>query len=161
MHFVNDINFIACGCRRITHPIQHFAHILNACPRGRVHLQHIHMARRHNQFAMITGRGQFYRWAFDGVAFIIQCPRQEPRCRRLTDTAHAGQHKGMSNTAGLKRILKRRNHRLLANHILKGRRAVFPRQNLVVLIGGFFAHSPSYRQNSTRGEGLAAIGSQI
>ena len=137
MNFINDIDLIARGGGRVTHTIQQLAHILYACPRSRVHLQNIHMGRAHNQVAMLTLGPKLHARAINSIAFIIEGSSQKTGCGCLTNPPNAREHKGMSHSSSFKGILESRDHRLLADHILKGCRAVFAGQDLIMLIGAF------------------------
>jgi len=100
VNLIDNVNLIARRCRSIANPIKELAHILNACTRRRIHFQHIHMAAGHDQFAVISERIQINTRSAHSLGLIIQC-------------------------GGFKRIFQRRDHRVLPDHILKGRGAVF------------------------------------
>ena len=63
----------------------------------------------------------------------------------------------MGHTARFKGILQGRDHGLLANHILKGRRAVFPRKNLIGLICGLVTHGALIGAILGGGKGTARL----
>ena len=62
---------------------------------------------------------------------VIQAARQNPRRRGLADAADAGEHPGLRDAAGLEGIRQGADHRLLADQILEGARAVFAGQDAI------------------------------
>ena len=67
----------------------------------------------------------------DGVGLVVQRARQDARGGRLADAAHAGQHVALGDAVGGERIAQRRHHRLLADQVGEGGRAILARQHEV------------------------------
>jgi ribosomal protein L15 len=63
--------------------------------------------------------GQRHRRSVGRVGFIIEGTGNQARRRRLADTAHAGEHVGMGNTAGRKSIGQGAHHGVLADQVFK------------------------------------------
>ena len=78
------------------------------------------------------------RPAFAILAHAVERPRDDPRRRRLADAAHAGQHEGMRDAAGLEGVGEGADQRVLTAQIGESRRPVFARQNAIG--GGRVAH---------------------
>ena len=62
---------------------------------------------------------------------VVERARQDARGRGLADAAHAGEDPGLRDAAGLERVGERAHHRVLADQVVEGRRAVFARQHAV------------------------------
>ncbi len=147
MHLVDNIDFVArCG-RGVAYTVQHFAHILDACTRGRIHFQHIHVRAGHYEFAMFARFRKVCRRAVHCVRFIIQRSGQKAGCCCFPNSANTCHHKGMRDTPRGKGIGQGCDHGILANHIFKGGRAVFARQNLIGLLWGR-VHHQEYRDKA-------------
>ena len=74
--------------------------------------------------------------------FIVERAREDARRRRLADAAHAGEHLGLRDAAGLEGVGERAHHRALADQIVEGRRAVFARQHAVAVRARACGRSP-------------------
>ena len=62
---------------------------------------------------------------------VVERAREDARGRGLADAAHAGQDAGLRDAAGLERVRDRAHHRLLADQVVEGGRAVFARQHAI------------------------------
>ena len=58
----------------------------------------------------------------------------DARCGGFASAANARHHKGLRNTACLKRVLEGAHHRVLTDKISKGFGAVFSRKDLVAVL---------------------------
>ena len=63
--------------------------------------------------------------------FVVERAGEDARGRGLADAAHAGEDPGLRDAAGLERVRERAHHRVLADQVVEGRRAVFARQHAV------------------------------
>ncbi|MNK42965.1 hypothetical protein D3C87_616570 [compost metagenome] len=126
VHFVDDIDLVARRNRAVTHLLDDLANIVDTRMGGGVHLDHVDMPAFHDRLAMFAGDPKVDGRLVDGVGLVIQ-RAGENACRgRFAHAANAGQHIGLGNAAGLKRVGQRADHRLLADHqIGKIFRAIF------------------------------------
>ena len=136
--FVDDVDLVACGDGRITHPIEQIAHIGHTGPRGRIEFQHIGMPALHDSLAMLPRRIKLEARPLMIPAFIVESTGQKPGCRCLADPTHPRQHEGMGDTIQFKRIAQRPHHRFLANQVREETRTIFAGKHLIrrILLGG-------------------------
>ena len=132
MHFVNNIDLEARRRRCVAHIFDNLTNIANAGARGGVHFNHINMGTIHNGFTMRAGLSEVDARRVHPVAGVIQCARENARRRRLADTAHAGQHKGMGDAPCLKSIGQGSHHGFLTDQIVEIAGPVFARQHFVI-----------------------------
>ena len=130
VHFVDDIDLVARRDGRITHPLVDRAHIVNAGMRGRIHFQHVDMARFDDGAAMhaLAWHGDG-RPAFALERLVIEATRQNTRRGGFADPAHARQNPCLRNPSRRKGIGQGLHHGILPDQILEALRAVFARQN--------------------------------
>ena len=132
VHFVDDIDLVARRGRGIAHAVRQLLHIVNTGMRGRIHLEHIDMARFHDRPAMhALDRHGHGRPATAIRQQIVEPARQNTRRRRFPHPAHAGQNPGLRNSVGSKRVRERLHHRILPDQIVKGLRPVFAGKNTI------------------------------
>ena len=131
VHFVYDVDLVACVDRRIARTAEQVAHVVDAGVGGGVELEHVGMAPVRDGRAMDAGRVELHRWLMDVVRLVVQRASQQARRRRLADAAHAGEHEGMRDAAGPERIGERADHRLLPDKVLEPGRTVFAGEHLV------------------------------
>ena len=132
MHFVNNIDLEARRRRCVAHIFDNLANVANAGARGGVHFNHINMGAIHNGFAMRTGVGEIDARRVHAIARVIQGAGEDACRRRLADTAHAGQHKGMGNASGFKSIGQGSHHGFLTDQIVEIAGPVFAGQYFVI-----------------------------
>ena len=92
VHFVDDKNFIAGAGRAILHAFDNVANVVNAGVAGRVHLDHVYMARFDNGLAVFAQGGHVDRWRCHRaiIQLIIEAPRHDARRGGFADPPHAG-----------------------------------------------------------------------
>ncbi len=138
VHLVDDIDLVARRDRRIAHGIVDLADILDAVVGGGVDFHHVDMAALDDRLAMLARLGQIDGGAVVMAgALIIQAARENARRGGLADTAHAGEHPGLGDAPGAKRVRERTHHGLLADEIVKIARAVLAGKDAVA--GGIVA----------------------
>ena len=102
VHFVDDVDLVACRHRGITHALDDLADIVDAGAAGRVHLLHIDIARFGNRcagLALPTGMDGGLGALAVG-AYAVERPGDDARGGGLSHPAHTGQHEGMGDAAG-------------------------------------------------------------
>ena len=108
------------------------ADIVDAGVRGSVHFEDVDMARFHDRLAVDAGFREIDgRPAGTVGAFEIEGACENAGGRRLADAADAGQHPGLRDTAGRKRVGERFHHRVLADQVGEVPGAVFPGENAI------------------------------
>ena len=132
MHFVDDVDLGARRNRAIARVLDDLAHVVDAGVRGRVHLDHVDVARLHDRLAMDAGLGHVDARPVDlARQGIVEGASQNARRRRFADTAHAGQDIGLVDAARGERIGERAHHGLLADEVLEAHGPVFSREHLI------------------------------
>ena len=137
MHFVDDEDFGAGHHRAIARRFDDLANIINAGMRGRVHFDHINMARfndgltMHTHFRHMNGGLGDSGLIATGGQFIIESPRKNARRCGFANPAHAGQNIGLMNAAKRKGIAQSAHHGLLADEIIKIGGTIFARQHTI------------------------------
>ncbi len=106
VHFVDDVDLVARGCRGIAHAFDDLADIVDAGAGGRVHLLHIDMAAFGNGDAGLANTagmdGGFFARAIGPDA--VERARDDAGGGGFAHAAHAGQHEGMRDAARGKRV---------------------------------------------------------
>ena len=131
VHLVNDVDLVARADGRIAHPVENLADIRDAGAGRGVHLHHVHMGGARNGVAMPARRGESDGGLVDGVGVVIERAGDQARRGGFAHPAHPGHHIGVGDPARRERIGQRAHHRLLADQVVKGLRAVFARQHLI------------------------------
>ena len=91
MHFVENVDLVACAHGRVTNGIIDLAHVLDAVVRRGIHFQHIGVAAFDDGLAVHAHHrhldcGFLHRTVGQ---FVIQRTRENARSRGLADAAHA------------------------------------------------------------------------
>jgi hypothetical protein len=132
---VHDVDLVAGRHRRITHRFVELPDIVDAVVGGGVDLHHVDMAAVDDRLAMdaelrhadgrpalcLGGAGQL----------IVQAARKDPGSRGLADAAHAGEHPGLRDAAGLEGIREGAHHGVLADQVVEGAGAVLAGEHAV------------------------------
>ena len=127
---VDDVDLVSRRDRRIADAIDDLANVVDAGMRRRIHLEHVHMPRFHDGFAMDAQVRHVDRRRAGAVGLlVIETPGQNARRRGFADASNACEHPGLRDAAGLERIRQGADHRLLADQILERAGAVFAGQN--------------------------------
>ena len=136
VHLINDKHLIAGTCRTILHAFDNVTNIVNARMAGRVHLDHVHMARFHNGLAVLAKGRHVHRWCalITIHRFIVKAARHNPRRGGFAHPAHPCQHIGLGNAPLGKGIGQGFDQRRLANQIIKGGGAIFAGEDAIALI---------------------------
>ena len=134
--FVDDVDLVARDQWSVARALDDLANIIDAGVRGRVHLDHIGVAGLDDFLAMGAVASEVDGRLVGNVRpGIVQGPRQNARCRRLADPAHAGQHVTLGDAIGSERVAQRRDHRLLSDQVIERLGAVLARQHDIGLLG--------------------------
>ncbi len=133
VHFVQDVDLVAGGHRRVADGVVDLAHVVDAVVGGGIHLDHVEMAALHDRLAMHAEHRHLHGRAGDRAVrqLVIERARQNARRRGLADAAHAGEDPGLRDAARLERVRDRAHHGVLADQVVERRRPVFARQHAV------------------------------
>ena len=135
MHLVDDVDFIARRGGAVMNGIDNFANVIHARARCGVHFHDVHVAPFHDRGAMLARAAGLGRWPAVAVfADTVHPLGDDPRGGGFARAANARHHKGLVDAVSLKRVLERADHRILPDHIGKGFRAIFSREDLIPLI---------------------------
>ena len=130
VHFVDDIDLGARRNRAIARVLDDLAHVVDAGVGGRVHLDHVDVARLHDRLAVDAELGHVDARPVDSAGKgIVEGAGEDARRRRLADAADAGQDIGLVDAARGEGIGERAHHRLLADQVLEAHGPVFSRQH--------------------------------
>ena len=115
------------------HAIDDFTYIADTCSAGRIHFKDIDMAPLHNRGAMLA----FSAWLSGGATCAIGANTVHPlgnntRCGGFARAANTGHDKGLGDPIRGKGVAQCAHHRLLANKVGKGLRAVFTGKDGIV-----------------------------
>ena len=126
VHFVDDVDLGARGHRPIARVLDNLAHVVDASMGGRVHLDHIDVARIHDRLTMDAEFGHVDAGRIDlARQRVVEGAGENARGRGFADAAHAREDIGLMDTVGGEGIGQRPHHRLLADEVLEPLRAVF------------------------------------
>ena len=155
VHFVEDVDLVARGHRRVAHRVVDLAHVVDAVVRGRVHLDHVEVPALHDRLAMQAEHRHLDGRAGDRAVrqLVVERTGENARGRGLADAAHAGEDPGLRNAAGLERIRDRAHHGVLADQVVEGRRPVFARQHAIRRV----ARAPGCAAEIEAGLGMIGI----
>ena len=137
VHFVDDVDLHARHDRAIARIVDDLAHVVDARVRGRIHLQHVGVARLHDRLAVDADLVHLDRRAVDGGPavlggeLVIESARQDARGRGLADAANPREQIGLMNALEPKGVFERSHHRLLADEVGKARRPIFAREHAI------------------------------
>ena len=130
VHFVDDIDFEAGRGRAIAHAVDDLADVVDAGAAGGIHLHNVHMAVFGDGAAMVADAARLSRRPAGAVgADAVQGAGDDAGGGGLADAAHAGQHEGMSQSAGLDGVGQGADKGFLSDQAGKVGRAVFAGQN--------------------------------
>ena len=125
--FVDDVDLGAQLHWRIAHGVNDLAHVVDASVRRGVHLDHVHVARFQNGFALGGHLGHV-----DGGAIrIVESTGDEAGCGCFANTTHACEHIGLGDAARRKSVGQGAHEGILANQVSKSFRAIFAGENAV------------------------------
>ena len=138
VHFVDDVNLVARGHRRIAHRLDNFTHIIDAGMARRIHFDNVDMPPLGNCNAGLAYSARVDRRAafFIGTDAIERFGDQ-PRSRGFSHTAHPGHQECMRQPVALDRVAQCLHHGILANESGKSLRPIFARQYAVSGTTGF------------------------
>ena len=129
---VDDVDLVAGRHRRIADAVDDLADVVDAGMRGGVHLEHVHVARFHDRFAMDAELGHVDGRLAGAVGLlVVEAAGQDAGRRGLADAADAGEHPGLRDAAGLEGVREGAHHRLLADQVVEGAGAVFAGKDAV------------------------------
>ena len=133
VHFVEDVHLVAGGNGRVAHGLVDRAHVLDPVMRGGVHLDNVEVPAFHDRLAMDPENRHVNRRPGDRAVrqLIVQRAREDARRRSLADAAHAGEHPGLRDAAGLERVRDRAHHGVLADEVGERRWPVLARQHAI------------------------------
>ena len=140
VNLIDDVDLVPCLGRGIARAVDHFAHVIDAGIRRRIHLDHVYMAALGNRLAdrAVIG-GADGRLALAIGADIVEGTGDQPRGGGLADTAHAGQHIAVVYTTRGNRVTQGADQRFLTDQGVETLWAVFACKNPVPgLIAGFW-----------------------
>ena len=119
------------------HTVNDLANIVDTRAAGGVHFHNIHMATFDNRTAMFTHAAGICRWATLPVrADTIHAFGNNARGCGFTRSADTCHDKCLRNAISGKGIFQGAHHCILTDQIGKGFWSVFPRKNLIALVGG-------------------------
>ena len=132
MDFVDNVDLVARADRGVADRVDDLADVVDAGVRRSIHLDHVDVTALGNRAAGFAD----VAWADRRTALPVRTDAVERLCDqsrggRLTNSADAGEEECMSNAATLDRIGERLHHRVLADQLGKGLRAIFARQHAV------------------------------
>ena len=136
VHFVDNVDLVARGDRRIAHRLDNLADIIDAGMAGGIHFDDIDKAAgcdtpaRFAHTAGIDGRA-----ALPVFANAVERLGYQTRGGGLADPAHAGHQKGVGQPVTLDRIAQSLDHRILSDQFGEFRWSVFARQYPIGLGG--------------------------
>jgi hypothetical protein len=137
VHFVDDIDLVACRDRGIAHAFDDLANVIDAGARGRIHLLHIDIAAFADRDAGLANTA-----GLDGRHCVlavgsdaVQGAGDDARCRRLAHPAHAGQHEGMGDAPGGEGVRQGAHQRFLPDQAGEIGGAVFAGKDAIGLGG--------------------------
>ncbi len=132
MNFVDDIHLEAGRHGRVADRVGHVANVLHAVMRCRIDFDDVDVA----PFADRPARLANAAWS-DGRATLpvgadaVQRLGDQARGRGLADPAHSGQQECVGDPPALDRIGQRLHHRVLADQLGEGLRAVLAREHAI------------------------------
>lgn len=151
VHFVDDVDFVARLGRGVAHAIQNFAHVVDAGMAGGVHLDDVGVPVFGDGLAEFAIVGRACRRArFAVVAFVIERLGDNAGGCRFADAAHAGEHKGMGDAAGIDGVSQRADEGVLADQFVEIAGTVFPCKDAVFEVGGFVIRHRYYLERFTQ-----------
>ena len=119
------------------HTVNDFANIVDTRAAGGVHFHNIHMATFDNRTAMFANATWVSRWATLPVrADTIHAFGNNAGRSCFTRSANTSHNKCLRNAISGKCIFQGAHHCILTDQIGKGFWSVFPRKNLIALVGG-------------------------
>ncbi len=137
MHFVDDVDLVACRGSPVMHRVYDLADVTHAGARCGVHLHHVDMAAFHDRHAMFAFPARVDRWATLAVRPDAVHPLgNDPGGGGFTGAADAGHDKGLGDAVGLECVSEGTHHRVLSDEVGKGFRPVFAGENLIAGIWG-------------------------
>ena len=133
VHFIDDIDLEARRNRAVAYCLNDLADIVHAGMGGRIHFDDIDMAVGGDGRAGFADPAGLLRRRLPLAvrAEAVDRAGEDPRCRRLADAAHAGEHEGMRNSSGPDRIGENAHQRFLADKVAEGGGPVFAGQHPV------------------------------
>ncbi len=147
--FVDDVDLVARADRGVAHRLDDLAHVVDAGVAGGVHLDHVDVAAFGDGDARLAHAARIDRRpALPVGPDAVERLGDQPRGRGLADPAHAGHQEGMRQPLALDRVGERAHHRLLADQLGEGLRAVLAGEHAVGLRG--FARRRLRRRRSGR-----------
>ena len=156
VHFVDDVHLGAGGDGAVAGVLDDLAHIVDAGVGGRVHLDHVDMARVHDRLAVDAELRHVDARAVDLSGHgIVEGAGEDARRRRLAGAAHAGEDVGLMDAVGGEGIGEGADHRLLADQVLEPLRAVFARQHPIGRLRGRSARRLGRKQGVAHRPSLA------
>ena len=132
--FVDDVDLVARGDRRIAHRLDDLAHVVDTGVAGRVHLDHVDVAAlgdRHARLAHPAGVDR--RPALPVRADAVECLGDQPRSAGLAHPAYAGHQEGMGQPVPADRVGQGLDHRVLPDQRGECLRAVLAGEHPVGL----------------------------
>src|SRR5262249_53779907 len=133
VHFVEDVDLVAGGHRRIAHRVVDLADVVDAVVRRRIHLDDVRVPAFHDGLAVHAELRQVRGRAGDRAVgeLVVERAGENARRRGLADAAYAGEDPGLGNAARGERIGDRAHHGVLADQVGEGLRPVFAREHAV------------------------------
>ena len=136
MNFVDDVDFVACRGGAVMHAFDDFADIANACARCGVHFHDVDVTPFHDCCAILAHAARFGRGAARTIGADTIDPLGDDPCGcGFAGAANARHHEGLRNAICLKRVFQRAHHRLLADQIDKGLRAILAGKDAIGGVG--------------------------
>src|ERR1044072_9421697 len=127
VHLVDDVDFETTLGRLIADVFDDLADLIDATIGSAVDFEHVDgIALRDLLAVNALAAG---RWCRSLLAVERLC--EDARSGRLTNTAHAGEKKGVRNTLGANRVLQRAGDRLLPGYVRESLRTPFSRDHQI------------------------------
>ena len=121
------------------HTVDNLADVADTGTRCGVHFHYVNMAAFHDRCAMLASTARFCRWAAVPVGANAVHTFGDNACGRgFTRSADTRHYERLRNSVSGERILKRANHRVLADEIDKRLGPIFAGKDLV---GGLICHA--------------------
>ncbi len=135
VHFIEDIDLVACAHRRVANGVIDLPHVLDTVVRGGIHFQHIGVPAFDDGLAMHAHHrhldcGFLHRTVRQ---FVIQRARENARSRGLADATHAGEDPGLRDATAVECVRDGAHHGVLPDQVIKAGRAVFAREHAIAL----------------------------
>ncbi len=131
MHLVDDVDLVASLHGGVAHAVQQLAHVVDAGPRGRVELQHVHVPALDDRLAVAALGREVHGRPVHALGVVVQGAGEQPGGGGLADPPNAGEHEGVGDPPRGEGVAQGPDHGLLADQVLEGAWPVLARQHLI------------------------------